>query len=63
MQVSTRELLGRTIPTGAKVGGGQQVLFKDFDRDWVVWSGKAPWPSAAATLAHALSELAQEAGP
>jgi hypothetical protein len=40
-------------PLHSKVGGGPQVLFKEFDRDWVVWTGKAPWPSAGQVLPHA----------
>jgi hypothetical protein len=40
-------------PLHSKVGGGPQVLFKEFDRNWVVWTGKAPWPSAGQVLPHA----------
>jgi hypothetical protein len=66
-------------PTGFKVGGGTQVLFKDFDRNWVLWTGKAPWPSTSEVLPHALkvgsaagltvrapdvmADLAQDSGP
>jgi hypothetical protein len=40
------------LPTGFKAGGGHQVLFRDVDRAWVVWSGDAPWPSAGQSLPH-----------
>jgi hypothetical protein len=59
MQVSHRSLdiFGKEFtvpnPVGSKIGGGPQVLFKEVDRDWVVWTGKAPWPSTAHVLPHA----------
>jgi hypothetical protein len=40
-------------PLHTKVGGGPQVLLKEVNRDWVVWTGKAPWPSAGQVLPHA----------
>jgi hypothetical protein len=39
-----------TIPTGVKLGGGPQALLKDVDKNWVVWTGKAPWTDAAANV-------------
>lgn len=42
-------------PLGSRVGGGPQVLFKEFDRDWVVWTGKAPWPGRSEVLPHAMA--------
>lgn len=41
------------INIGTKAGGGTQVLLKNVDKDWVVWTGKAPWPSTAQIAAHA----------
>lgn len=35
------------LPTGIKLGGGPPVLLHDVDRQWVVWTGKAPWTGAA----------------
>ncbi len=41
----TLTLAGRSVdvPTGLKVGGGPQVLLHEVDRQWVVWTGRAPW--------------------
>ena len=49
-QISTHSLTiaghKLTVPTGVKVGGGPQVLLHNVDRQWVVWTGKAPWADA-----------------
>lgn len=42
---------GLTI--GTKPGGGIQVLLKEVDKNWVVWTGKAPWPTPGAVAAKA----------
>ena len=36
------------LTIGTKSGGGVQVLLKEVDKDWVVWTGKAPWPTPGA---------------
>lgn len=48
-QPSYMKVLGQDVvrPLGAKGGGGVQVLLADVDRNWVVWTGKAPWPTTA----------------
>jgi hypothetical protein len=41
------------VPVGYKDGGGLQVYLKSVSKDWVVWTGKAPWPSTSTILTHA----------
>ncbi len=45
MSTHSLSLAGKAIelPMGVKLGGGPQVLLHDVDRQWVVWTGKAPW--------------------
>ena len=59
------------LKIGTKSGGGVQVLLKEVDKNWVVWTGKAPWPTPGAVagkaaagglvirVPDALSDLAQ----
>ncbi len=53
-QISTHAMTiaGHKIPypTGVKIGGGPQVLLHNVDRQWVVWTGKAPWADASPNL-------------
>lgn len=51
-QLSTHKVHGVDVPTGVKVGGGQQILLKEVDRDNVVWTGSAPWAEHAPVAAH-----------
>lgn len=48
----TVSLAGRSVPlpTGVKFGGGPQVLLHNVDRQWVVWTGKAPWAGTSPHL-------------
>jgi uncharacterized protein YukE len=54
-QVSHLTIAGKDlgIKIGSKAGGAMQTLFQNVDRDWVVWTGKAPWPSTATIVTHA----------
>lgn len=53
-QASHLVIAGKDLGTvGTKSGGGVQVLLKDVDKNWVVWSGKSPYPTTANIAAHA----------